>query len=96
METPDKFDQLRQQMNEDFKQHIGVLYEKFQSDIQLVAEQHESLSRKIDILSEQQKDTRRVVTLTFDTVGRQTERITKVEEEQSLLTQRVTVLEARP
>ncbi len=43
---------FRQEINEDFKQHIEVLYEKFHTDIQLLAEQQQDTNRKVDMLIE--------------------------------------------
>lgn len=51
IESDEKLDRFRSQLNEDFKQHIGVLYEKFHSDVQLVAEQVSSVDRKIDTVN---------------------------------------------
>lgn len=50
---------LRKELNEDFKHHVGVIYEKFHGDIKLVIERQggmdkrlERVENKIDMLTE--------------------------------------------
>jgi hypothetical protein len=40
--------QLRKDMNEDFRHHVGILSEDFQHKLQLVAEGHQMLSEKME------------------------------------------------
>jgi hypothetical protein len=53
---------FRKELNEDIKIHMGVLYEKFENEVKVVAESHLDIDRKVDKLGF------RVSTLT-DTVG---------------------------
>jgi hypothetical protein len=39
---------IRQEVNEDFKHHVGILTEDFQHKLQIVAEGHQMLSEKLD------------------------------------------------
>src|SRR2546428_13743004 len=59
----DKDEGLRSQLNQDFKQHIEVLYEKFKSDVQIIAEQVQSVDRKVDTVASGLKETNRKVEL---------------------------------
>lgn len=50
---------LRKEINEDFKNHVGILYEKFHGDIKLVIEGQgginqrlERVETKVDLLTE--------------------------------------------
>lgn len=43
--------ELRTEINEDFKVHVGVLYEKFENEVKVVAESHLDIDRKVDKLS---------------------------------------------
>lgn len=54
--------ELRKEINEDMGVHVGVLYEKFENKVKVVAESHLDIDRKVDRLGF------RVETLT-DTVG---------------------------
>jgi len=47
-DTQRKVEVLRQEINEDFKHHVGILSENFQHKLQLVSEGHQMLSEKLD------------------------------------------------
>jgi len=47
-----KLGQLRKDLNEDFRQHIGNLIEDFNHEFQHVAEGHQVLSEKLDRVEE--------------------------------------------
>ena len=47
-DTQRKVEVLRQEINEDFKHHVGILTEDFQHKLQIVAEGHQMLSEKLD------------------------------------------------
>ncbi|MGD0977026.1 MAG: hypothetical protein ABR875_01890 [Minisyncoccia bacterium] len=51
------FAELRKGMNEDFKTHIGALYEKFSGEVKLVAEQHQDTNTRVRNLEHQYQDT---------------------------------------
>ncbi|OGN05383.1 MAG: hypothetical protein A2831_01440 [Candidatus Yanofskybacteria bacterium RIFCSPHIGHO2_01_FULL_44_17] len=42
--------ELRQEINEDMRVHVGVLYEKFENEVKVVAESHQDIDRKVDKL----------------------------------------------
>ena len=44
--------EFRQEINEDFKHHVGILSEDFSGKLQLVAEGHQMLSEKLDRVEE--------------------------------------------
>ncbi len=55
----DRFDKFRKEINEDFKHHVGTIYEKFHGDIKLVIERQDGMDQrlervenKIDLLTE--------------------------------------------
>lgn len=50
-------EELRKGMNEDFKTHIGALYEKFSGEVKLVAEQHQDTNTRVRNLEHQHQDT---------------------------------------
>lgn len=52
---------LRKEINDDFKTHVGFLYEKFSSDVKLIAESQQMTNQKLDnIINNQNNLTQRV------------------------------------
>lgn len=88
---------LRKEINEDFKTHVGTLYEKFHGDIKLVIERQngmgkrlERVENKVDLLTETVGDIKVEVT------GNRLELDNKVNRsEHKGLEQRVIALEAK-
>lgn len=88
---------LRKEINEDFKTHVGTLYEKFHGDIKLVIERQDGMDRrlervenKVDLLTETVGDIKVEVT------GNGLELDDKVNRsEHKGLEQRVVALEAK-
>ena len=61
--------ELRKEINDDFKHHVGVLYEKFHGDIKLVIEYQQGMGKrlarvenKVDLLTETVADIKVEVT----------------------------------
>lgn len=88
---------LRKEINEDFKTHVGTLYEKFHGEVKLVIERQsgmdtrlERVEHKIDLLTETAGD------IKIEVTGNQLELDNKVNRsEHKGLEQRVVALEAK-
>jgi len=88
---------LRKEINEDFKHHVGTLYEKFHGDIKLVIERQGGMDRrlervenKIDLLTETVGDVK------VELTGSRMELDNKVDKsEHKGLERRVVALEAK-
>lgn len=95
--TDDRFNKFRKEINEDFKTHVGVIYEKFHGDIKLVIERQdgmdeklERVENKIDVLTETVADAK------VELTGNRMEFDSKVDRsEHKDLERRVVALEAK-
>lgn len=95
--TDDRFDKFRKEINDDFKNHVGTIYEKFHGDIKLVIERQsgmdqrlERVENKVDLLTETVGDIKVEVT------GNRMELDNKVNRsEHKVLEQRIVALEAK-
>ena len=79
---------LREQLNEDMKTHIGTLYEKFSSDVGLLSEQVSSIDNRV-ITVERKLD------VIIDAVADLKVEATEEREHQRRLDNRIAILEAR-
>jgi hypothetical protein len=63
------FAELRKGMNEDFKTHIGALYEKFSGDVKLLAEQHQDTDTRVQRIDKKVDALEKKVDIVVDILG---------------------------
>ena len=108
--TRGDLNELRQEINEDFKVHTGVLYEKFENEVKIVAESHQDTDRKVDklgfgvdALTDSVGELNNKVDMLVETVGELKTDVSEIKSDlknkvdirdHNLLEKRVSVLEA--